>query len=186
MCGSGVGCFVFAPLANVLLAHLGWKGANMVFAALCLSCAICGALMRPLELVIVTNPQVLESSDKKSPESEPLQQPKSPRIWVEEAPALREEDEVEIDDGFFDIPTKTDSNPTSPRVLSPDSLKVRKPPGSSNKMTRNVSTPGFGRLTRLDSINERQVKEVLDDYKRRASSYIVFAVEVRFFCIHSN
>ena len=54
VCGSGVGCFVFAPFANYLLDLYGWKGANMIFAALCFNCAICGSLMRPLELVITT------------------------------------------------------------------------------------------------------------------------------------
>ena len=37
VCGSGVGCFVFAPLANFLLDQYGWKGANLIFAALCFS-----------------------------------------------------------------------------------------------------------------------------------------------------
>jgi len=50
VCGSGVGTFVFAPLATQLLSVYGWKGANLIFAGLCLNCAAFGALMRPLEL----------------------------------------------------------------------------------------------------------------------------------------
>ena len=50
VCGSGVGTFLFAPLATQLLSTFGWKGANLIFAGLCLNCAVFGALMRPLEL----------------------------------------------------------------------------------------------------------------------------------------
>ena len=50
VCGSGVGTFLFAPLATQLLTVFGWKGANLIFAGLCLNCAVFGALMRPLEL----------------------------------------------------------------------------------------------------------------------------------------
>jgi len=49
VCGSGVGAFVFAPLANFLLEEFGWKTSNLIFAAVCLLCVIFGALMRPLE-----------------------------------------------------------------------------------------------------------------------------------------
>ncbi|TRY63483.1 hypothetical protein TCAL_06855 [Tigriopus californicus] len=55
VCGSGVGTFLFAPLATYLIAQLGWKGANMIFAGFCLSCSLFGALMRPLELELVDN-----------------------------------------------------------------------------------------------------------------------------------
>lgn len=49
VCGSGFGTFVFAPLATFLLKNLdGWRGANLVLAAMILSCAFFGALMRPL------------------------------------------------------------------------------------------------------------------------------------------
>ncbi len=52
VCGSGVGCFVMAPVANALLEEYGWKGANIIFAGLCLNCCVFGALMRPLELAV--------------------------------------------------------------------------------------------------------------------------------------
>lgn len=49
VCGSGFGTFAFAPLATFLLEKLGgWRGANLVLAGLILSCALFGALMRPL------------------------------------------------------------------------------------------------------------------------------------------
>ena len=61
VCGSGVGTFVFAPLANFLLAQYDWKGANLIFAALCFNCAVFGALMRPLELVVTSPITNIES-----------------------------------------------------------------------------------------------------------------------------
>ena len=53
VCGSGVGCFAFAPLANYLLQQYGWRGANIIFAGLCLNCCVFGAVMRPLELTVL-------------------------------------------------------------------------------------------------------------------------------------
>ena len=50
VCGSGVGTFLFAPLATHLVETYGWKGSNLIFAGLCFNCAVFGALMRPLEL----------------------------------------------------------------------------------------------------------------------------------------
>lgn len=48
VCGSGVGTFAFAPLANYLLKMFDWKNANLILAGLILNCAVFGALMRPL------------------------------------------------------------------------------------------------------------------------------------------
>ncbi|KAF7284291.1 monocarboxylate transporter 14 isoform X2 [Rhynchophorus ferrugineus] len=48
VCGSGVGTFAFAPLADMLLEEYGWRGANLILAGLILNCVVFGALMRPL------------------------------------------------------------------------------------------------------------------------------------------
>lgn len=53
VCGSGVGTFIFAPFATYLLDKYGWRGANIIFAALCLQCAVFGALMRPLTMSVL-------------------------------------------------------------------------------------------------------------------------------------
>ena len=53
---------------------------------------------------------------------------------------------------------------------------IPKSPSRSDMMKRNRSTPGLGRLARLDSMNEREVMQVLD---RRNSSYLVYEVQVR-------
>ncbi len=58
VCGSGVGTFLFAPLATWLLDVYGWRGANLIFAGLCLNCAVFGALMRPLEITIGDPPEI--------------------------------------------------------------------------------------------------------------------------------
>nr|CAD7432758.1 unnamed protein product [Timema monikensis] len=49
VCGSGVGTFVFAPLATLLLDMFGWRGTIIILAGLILNCAVFGALMRPLK-----------------------------------------------------------------------------------------------------------------------------------------
>ncbi|KAL1491778.1 hypothetical protein ABEB36_012324 [Hypothenemus hampei] len=48
VCGSGVGTFAFAPLADMLLQAYGWRGANLILAGFILNCILFGALMRPL------------------------------------------------------------------------------------------------------------------------------------------
>ncbi len=53
----GAGTFAFAPLAAFLVSEFGWKGANFIFAGLCLNCCVFGALMKPLELVIQEPPE---------------------------------------------------------------------------------------------------------------------------------
>ena len=60
VCGSGVGCFIFAPFTNFLLEKYGWEGTNLIFAGLFLNCAIFGALMRPLQLVITHDTEIQE------------------------------------------------------------------------------------------------------------------------------
>ena len=48
----------------MLLKVYGWKGANLIFAGLCLSCAAFGALMRPLELKIkIIQPEKKETDN---------------------------------------------------------------------------------------------------------------------------
>ena len=63
VCGSGVGTFVFAPLGTYLLEQYGWKGANLIFAALCLQCAVFGALMRPLTVEVMVKTEEEEDEN---------------------------------------------------------------------------------------------------------------------------
>ena len=48
--GSGVGQFVFAPLATILLKNYGWEAAVWMVAGLYFICIVFGALLRPLEV----------------------------------------------------------------------------------------------------------------------------------------
>ena len=48
--GSGIGQFVFAPLATTLLKNYGWEAAVWVVAGLYFTCITFGVLLRPLEL----------------------------------------------------------------------------------------------------------------------------------------
>ena len=48
VCGSGVGTFLFAPLASYLLDTYSWKTSNLIFASFFLICILCGLVMKPL------------------------------------------------------------------------------------------------------------------------------------------
>lgn len=63
VCGSGIGTFVFAPLGSFLLESYGWKGANIVLAAIILNGTVCGALFRPLfERLPATGAETMEKT----------------------------------------------------------------------------------------------------------------------------
>jgi len=48
VCGSGLGTFVFAPLARALLDNYGWRGANKIIAGIILHGVAAGLVYRPL------------------------------------------------------------------------------------------------------------------------------------------
>ena len=47
-CGSGVGTFVFAPLAVFLIEQYTWTGAMWILAGVVLNGVVCGAVFRPI------------------------------------------------------------------------------------------------------------------------------------------
>ncbi|XP_005109624.2 uncharacterized protein LOC101862144 isoform X3 [Aplysia californica] len=49
LCGSGVGQFLFAPLARYLLTEYTWQGMNMIMAGIVFKCAVCGMLFLPVD-----------------------------------------------------------------------------------------------------------------------------------------
>ncbi|XP_055939891.1 monocarboxylate transporter 14-like [Argiope bruennichi] len=49
VCGSGIGTSILAPLVELLVKELGWRGAMVITAGLVLSCCFFGAFFRPLE-----------------------------------------------------------------------------------------------------------------------------------------
>lgn len=54
MCGSGVGTFIMAPLCAYLIRTVDWENGLLVLSVIILSCALCGAMFRPLKSVQVT------------------------------------------------------------------------------------------------------------------------------------
>ncbi|CAL1544637.1 unnamed protein product [Lymnaea stagnalis] len=49
VCGTGIGQFVFPPLARWLLTEYTWEGQTLIFAGIVLKCAACGMLFIPLD-----------------------------------------------------------------------------------------------------------------------------------------
>jgi len=49
VCGSGLGTFVFAPLARILLDTYGWRGANKIISGIILNAIACGLVYLPLK-----------------------------------------------------------------------------------------------------------------------------------------
>ena len=47
LCAAGVGTFVVAPIAQLMLEQWGWRGSMRGLALICLSCIVCGATMSP-------------------------------------------------------------------------------------------------------------------------------------------
>lgn len=199
---------MFAPFANYLLDMYGWKGSNLIFAGLLLNCAVFGALMRPLELVIdepmkteaieevmVSIEQKAEppTNDEKGelpnndqsvelPTKKTLTTRRPSRYtnayWYDEQTLTEENEEEEAEN---DGEAKFTNVPDHSRRPRHTSVNTSEPKGASPKgyIKRNASTPGFGRLVRLDSTNEKEVQKVMQGYDRRASSFLVYEVKVR-------
>jgi len=47
LCAAGVGTFVVAPVAHLMLEQWGWRGSMQGLAVMCLTCVLCGAAMTP-------------------------------------------------------------------------------------------------------------------------------------------
>eukprot|EP00092_Neocalanus_flemingeri_P039693 GFUD01043225.1.p1 GENE.GFUD01043225.1~~GFUD01043225.1.p1 ORF type:complete len:450 (+),score=115.12 GFUD01043225.1:98-1447(+) len=47
LCAAGVGTFIMAPLAQLMMEQWGWRGSMRGLAGLCLGCVLCGAAMSP-------------------------------------------------------------------------------------------------------------------------------------------
>ncbi|PAA66869.1 hypothetical protein BOX15_Mlig013653g1 [Macrostomum lignano] len=63
VCGSGVGAFVFAYLAEFLIDTFTWRGATLIVAGIALNGVVFGALLRPLEATIIVNPDPDDTAD---------------------------------------------------------------------------------------------------------------------------
>ncbi len=47
--GAGVGLFTLPPLVQLLIGHLGWRGATMILAAIYANICVCGSVLVPTE-----------------------------------------------------------------------------------------------------------------------------------------
>jgi len=52
VCGSGVGCFVFAPLCKYLLTVYAWKSAMLIVSGITLNGVVFGSLLVPLRPLV--------------------------------------------------------------------------------------------------------------------------------------
>ena len=100
-CGTGVGCFLFAPLFQAVLSANGWQYAMVVLAGISLQGAVCGALLRPLKAPspkqkkptqIVRSYQVNDGSD---PPHNVSADPDLQSVREAKEKALRKEEEEE-------------------------------------------------------------------------------------------
>lgn len=165
VCGSGVGTFLFAPLATYLLEQYGWKGSNLIFAGLCLNCAVFGALMRPLEL----------------------------KAKVIEPDVILEEDEEDEDEGAFKFKSDGDKKQHDPLLGSPNHDPGVSSSLHLNENPRMVQVPTLPTITEQSvtaamnkkedrpkitdvfpdqEVSETSVNTAEGQYKRRKSSRI--------------
>ena len=199
VCGSGVGCFVFAPFANYLLKAYGWKGTNLIFAGLFLNCAIFGALMRPLQLVITQTEIIQEVMPVAETEPKRRGSRLTSGIVIPPTLIIEENDENETSDQFDSNPNITvgqnegENTELFPMMMMKQSKRDRTrsetqtmiraeldlpmtltSSASKPNMKRNVSSPGFGKLTRLASVDENTTNNILFE-----KPTLVYTVEVR-------
>jgi len=93
VCGSGIGTFVFAPLAHKLLTEYSWKGTILIEAGIMLNCLLCGMLFRPLKFP--KNPDADEEEEKPVDEGKPLKASEKPDALEEEEEEEEEEEKKE-------------------------------------------------------------------------------------------
>lgn len=69
-CGSGAGAFLLAPFSQALLGYYNnsWEAPTRILAGLCLQCAVCGMMMRPLpKRPAASEPDAEEEGRSKDP-----------------------------------------------------------------------------------------------------------------------
>ncbi|CAH1176812.1 unnamed protein product [Phaedon cochleariae] len=95
VCGSGIGTFAFAPIGKLLITHSGWRGALLCQAAITLTCALFGALFRPLK---ATKLKDIEPDTENSEKiMDPSKLPLATRLKMEEAMKLMRKGSLDND-----------------------------------------------------------------------------------------
>ena len=140
VCGSGVGCFVFAPLTSLLLDWYGWQGTVLIFAGICLNFCVCGGLMRPLELVVTMPDRRLSDVSIRDDSIT------GPSFFIQDQ-ILEEEAVCEPPKIVF----KRKRLMSSSAALDSRSRVSTSAMLDYSAVNRNMSTPHFGRITRVSS-----------------------------------
>jgi len=168
VCGSGVGTFLFAPIANHLISMSTWQTSNLIFGAICLLCILCGAAMRPLQVeveqaveeerkdLVMTLPDgtKVPSGGAKGPATYKTVPPirsvlTMPKI-AEEAEPLQERQEENMEEEEEDEPLKIGGGLTGTKVSEGPGSRPRRRNESENypptaarfsTMRPNFSTP---------------------------------------------
>jgi len=162
VCGSGVGTFVFAPLANWILTNYSWKVSNLVFAAICLLCVMFGALMRPLEEVSVQEKKGSQLFSMELPDGTKVPSTISTSHSYKGLPIIRSvatmekiaEDDEYHDDNKKEVNKEGSKNETAQDVDARRARRERRLSErrqSTTRIGRNYSTP-YLQPVRQDSI----------------------------------
>lgn len=141
VCGTGVGCFLFAPLFEAVLSSNGWQYAMVVLAGMTLQGAVFGALLRPLK-ASPPKPKKGVRSRQPSISDPPHHVSADPHLQsVREAKeeALRKEEEAEDQDVFPGNGEKKDLNNSHADVEKQGSMRLRS--SSSIMASSMVSIP---------------------------------------------
>ena len=142
VCGTGVGAFVFAPIANILVETYGWRTTNLVSSGLCLANVLCGLVMRPLEEA--TGPMMIELPDGSRVSSDGKSQNMKN---IDLLPTIGENDvldeaEIEEEDDVVDI----NANDSSAKIDKSNGVKIHRNMSlnlqvKAEKINRNHSSP---------------------------------------------
>ena len=156
VCGSGVGTFVFAPLATTLEKEYGWRGANLIFAGLCLNCAIFGALMRPLVLTTETG----------EPEKNPFE----------------DEDEgikLEIGDLHYENKLTVQLPDGTKQEIDPSTINIDMPTNSPFHLNHEIASkgPSIPNVTPLPTITELSITAAHTQKEERVAVMDIFPRE---------
>jgi len=144
VCGSGVGTFLFAPLASYLVTSYSWQTSNLVFASFFAVCIVCGLVMKPL--VLPPNRKEIQRLTLKLPDGTKNTEKRNLNSSGEDsrlAEPLRQTLEVETG-GADHVPELVSHNPGFERNYSAvhlSTLRPRRDSGFSKSMSTNMFKP---------------------------------------------
>lgn len=143
VCGTGVGCFAFAPLLESLMRSMGWKYAMVMVAGITLHGAVFGALLRPLKA----------NAPRRRPspvaEAAPPPMKKTPMDEVKQSEAAKEE-------ALLRRQGNDDESGDEKQRLDPD--QTARQPGSKSPSVVSVPVVVFGSTVDMRSTAAQETK----------------------------